>query len=310
MLNARFCAAVLAAAVIFIFVPGVARAQTPAATTTAPAPTADQAKLLKNTEAFVRNLFAWGPDFVVKLGPLGPSPSADFYQVPLSVTVHDQTDTGTVFVSKDGKTFLRGEMFDTSLNPYAENLKKLRLDGDPSMGPANAKITMVEFSDFECPHCRELYENLKTLLPQHPEVRFIFKNYPLVQIHPWAETAAIGARCAYIQNPDAFWKVSGLIFDNQDVISAENAWDKLNEFATAAALDQGTFKSCLTSKEAKDAVDNDRREGDSLSVNSTPTVFINGRPVAGGDKSTIVQYLTYESHSQTQSATADTPASK
>jgi protein-disulfide isomerase len=289
MLNGRFFAALLAAVMILSL--GVQAQTSPGAAV----PTSDQAQLLKNTEAFVRNLFAWGPDFAVKLGPLGPSPSADFYQVPLTVTVHDQTDTGTVFVSKDGKTFLRGEMFDTSLNPYAENLKKLRLDGDPSTGPAKAKITMVEFSDFECPHCRELYENLKTLLPEHPEIRLIFKNYPLTQIHPWAETAAIGARCAYIQNPDAFWKVSGLIFDNQDVISAENVWDKLNEFATQAALDQATFKSCLTSKEAKDAVDNNRREGESLSVTSTPTVFINGRPIAGGDKSTIIQYLTYES---------------
>jgi protein-disulfide isomerase len=299
MLNARFCAVVLlAAAAIFGVVPGAVRAQGPPTASPAPAPTAptpEQARLLKNTEAFVRNLFAWGPDFVVKLGPLGPSPSADFYEVPLSVTVHDQTDTGTVFVSKDGKTFLRGEMFDTSRNPYAENLKKLRLDGDPSTGPATAKITMVEFSDFQCPHCRELYETLKTLLPAHPEVRFIFKNFPLAQIHPWAETAAIGARCAYIQNPDAFWKVSGLIFDNQEVISAENVWDKLNEFAGQAALDQASFKSCLSSKEAKDAVDNDRREGESLNVNSTPTVFVNGRPIAGGDKSTIIQYLTYES---------------
>src|SRR5277367_584888 len=289
MLNLKLCATLAA---IILFTALSSPAQTPAPAT---APSATDAQLLKNTEAFIRTLFAWGPDFAVKLGPLAPSPSPDFYLVPLTVTVHEQTDTGTVFVSKDGKTFLRGEMFDTSLNPYAENLKKLRLDCDPSTGPANAKITMVEFSDFECPHCRELYENLKTLLPEHPEIRFIFKNYPLTQIHPWAETAAIGARCAYIQNPAAFWKVSGLIFDNQDVISAENVWDKLNEFAAQASLDPATFKSCLTSKEARDAVENNHREGDSLSVNSTPTVFINGRPISGGEKSTIVQYLTYES---------------
>jgi protein-disulfide isomerase len=291
MLKSRFYAAVCAAAMTFI--PSL-QAQAPAA---APAPSPERAQLLKNAEAFVRNLFAWGPDFVVKLGPLAPSPSPDFYQVPLTVTIHEQTDTGIVFVSKDGKTLLRGEMFDTSANPYADNLKKLRLEGDPSTGPANAKVTVVEFSDFECPHCRELHEILKTLIPEHPEVRFIFKDYPLTQIHPWAETAAIGARCAYIQNPDAFAKFADQIFSNQEVISAENAWAKLNDFAAQAGLDQDTFKSCLSSKEAKDAVDNDRREGESLSVNSTPTLFVNGRPIAGGDKSTLTQYLTYESSS-------------
>jgi len=288
MLKVGFYGALLAATMTFI--PG-AGAQTPS-----PAqPSPDQAQLLKNTEAFVRNLFAWGPDFTVKLGPLSPSPAADFYQVPLTVTINEQTDTGNVFVSKDGKTFLRGEMFDMGSDPYADNRKKLRMEGNPTIGPANAKVTMVEFSDFQCPHCRELYETLKTLLPEHPDVRFIFKDYPLIQIHPWAETAAIGARCAYIQNPDSFWPVYSQIFDNQDLISPENIWDKLNEFAAKANLDPDTFKSCLTSKEAKDAVENSHREGDSLSVNSTPTVFINGRPISGGDKSTIIQYLTYES---------------
>ncbi len=290
----------LTLALILTALSALAQQSSPAA---APATSPADAQLLKNTEAFVRNLFAWGPDFAVKLGPLAPSPSPDFYLVPLTVTVHDQTDTGTVFVSKDGKTFLRGEMYDTSLNPYADNLKKIQLTGDPSVGLATAKIMFVVFSDFECPHCRELHETLKTLIPEHPEVRFIFKDYPLTQIHPWAETAAIGARCAFIQDPATYFKLADQIFDNQDVISAENAWDKLNQFAAQAGLDPGTFKSCLTSKEPKDAVENNLREGQSLNVNSTPTAFINGRPAPGADKSTLTQYLTYESSTSHQPKT-------
>ena len=297
MLNLKLCATLAA---IILFTALSSPAQTPASAT---APSATDAQLLKNTEAFVRTLFAWGPDFAVKLGPLAPSPSPDFYLVPLTVTVHDQTDTGTVFVSKDGKTFLRGEMYDTSLNPYADNLKKIQLTGDPNVGLATAKIMFVVFSDFECPHCRELHETLKTLIPEHPEVRFIFKDYPLTQIHPWAETAAIGARCAFIQDPASYFKVADQIFDNQDVISAENVWDKLNEFAAQSGLDPNAFRSCLTSKEAKDAVENNLREGQSLNVNSTPTAFINGRPAPGADKSTLTQYLTYESSTSHQPKT-------
>ncbi len=202
----------LALAFILTAVATPAQQSSPATTAAAPAPTAaptpEQAQILKSTEAFVRNLFAWGPDFVVKLGPLAPSPSANFYTVPLSVTVSGQTDTGTVFVSKDGKTFLRGEMFDMAVDPFAANRKKLTVEGNPTLGPANAKITVVEFSDFQCPHCRELYETLKTVIPEHPDVRFVFKDYPLTQIHPWAETAAIGARCAYLQTPDAYFKMA------------------------------------------------------------------------------------------------------
>ena len=293
MLKLKLCAA-LAATILFTAI--TSPAQTPPPATTPPSP--EQAQLLKNTEAFIRTLFAWGPDFAVKLGPLSSSPSPDFYLVPLTVTIHDQTDTGSVFVSKDAKTFLRGEMYDTSLNPFADNVKKLRLTGDPTVGLATAKIMFVVFSDFECPHCRELHETLKTLIPEHPEVRFIFKDYPLTQIHPWAETAAIGARCAYIQDPATYFKIADQIFDNQDVISAENVWDKLNQFAAQSGLDPSTFRSCLASKEAKDAVDNNVREGQSLNVNSTPTAFLNGRPAPGADKSTLTQYLTFESSTQ------------
>ena len=260
----------------------------------AAAPASDQAQILKSAEAFVRDLFAWGPDFSVKMGPLAPSPSADFYLVPLQVTVSGQTDRGIVYVSKDGKTFLRGEMFDMTANPFADNLAKLHIDGDPSQGPSDAKVTIIEFSDFECPHCREFSQILRSIEPQYPQIRVVFKDFPLTQIHPWAETAAIAARCAYIQKPDAFWTFQAQIFDNQDLISTENAWDKLTSFAAQDGLDADSFKTCMSSREAKEAVEANHREGEALNINSTPTVFVNGRPLVGGDKATLDQYIKYQ----------------
>lgn len=260
----------------------------------ASAPSPEQAALLKSTESFLRNLFAWGSDAKVDLGPLQPSASPDFYTLPVRVTVNGQTDVGSVYVSKDGKIVLRGDMYSTSADPFAEDRAKIHLDDNPSRGPADAKVVAVEYSDFECPHCRELYENLKTIEPAYPQVRFIFKDYPLIQIHPWAETAAIGARCAYIQSPSAFWKVHDAIFDNQDVISPENVWEKLVGFATDAGLDPAAFKSCLTSDEAKSAVEANRAEGDALGVQSTPTVFVNGRPDVGGDKNLLEDFIKFE----------------
>lgn len=285
-----------ALALLLLALPAASQTPKPASDPAAPAVAAspEDAALLKSTEAFVRKLFAWGPEIKVTLGPLAQSTASDFYVVPVEVTLNDQKENGEVYVSKDGKTLLRGEIFDMHTNPFADNVNKIRLDGSPSTGPADAKVTVVEYADFECPHCRELYESLQGIEAKYPQVRFVYKNFPLTTIHPWAETAAIAGRCAYQQSPAAFWKVHDAIFEGQDVISPENVWDKLVSYASQAGLNADTFKACLSSPDAQKAVDADHAEGVALGVSSTPTVYINGRPLAGGDPQLLVQYIDFE----------------
>lgn len=253
----------------------------------------DEAALAHSAEAFIRNLFTWGPEYRVQVGPLKPSPSSDFYAVPFAVTYKDQTQHATFYISKDGKQFIRGEMFDTSANPFASNLAKLQVDGSPSRGPANAPITIVEFADFECPHCAEVHTIMKTVERDYPQFRLVFKNFPLSQIHPWAETAAIGGRCAFEASPLAFWKMYDLVFDNQDSITPDNVFDQLTTFAGQIGLNADSFKGCMASPATKQAVDADHAEGVALKVDSTPTLFINGRPLAGGDLDSIEQYIKF-----------------
>jgi len=254
----------------------------------------DQSQLIHSAEVFIRNLFTWGPEYKLTLGPLGQSASRDFYVLPIKVTVKDQSDKGTFFVSKDGKTFIRGEMFDMSADPFAANRAKLHIEGNPSKGPASARVTIVEFSDFECPHCREVHKVLQSVEGHYPQVRVVYKDFPLTQLHPWAETAAIGGRCVFQQSPDAFWKVHDQIFDNQDVISTANVWDQIVGFAAQAGLDPDAFKACLSSAEARQAVEANRADGVALNVSSTPTLFINGRVLVGGDLTTIEQFIDFE----------------
>jgi protein-disulfide isomerase len=269
------------------------------AATSTPA-SSGQEELLKNAEAYLRNLYAWGPDFKVKLGPMAPSLAADFYKVPVQVTLNGQSDTGEVYVSKDGKTIMRGDMFDMQKDPYADARGKLHVDGAPTMGPANAPVTVVEFADFECPHCKEFNDMLGPILQKWPQVKFVYKDFPLVDIHPWAETASVGARCAAVQSPAAFWKMHDAIFAQQDVISTENVWDKLNGFATDEGLNVDAFKACMASEDAKKFVETERAEGAELGVNSTPTIYVNGRPVVGGDTNLTQQFIQYELNSKTK----------
>lgn len=253
----------------------------------------DQAQLLKSAETFVRNLFTLGPEYKVNLGPLGPSPAASFYKLPLNVTDEQQTQSGIAYISKDGKTFIQGEMFDISVDPFAENRSKLHIEGNPSKGPADARVTLVEFVDFECPDCRELHSNMKLIETHYPQIRVVIEDFPLAK-HPWAETASIGARCAFMQSPQAYWKFNDFIFDGQDLISPENVWQELNDLAVQAGLDADSFKACMTSPDAKKAVDANQSNGVALGVVNTPTVFINGRTIVGGDTATLERFIDFE----------------
>ena len=275
-----------------------ARKDTAAVSATQSALSPEQEQLLKATEAFVRDLYAWGPDYKVNVGPLSPSPAPEYYKVPIQVTYNGQSDNGEVYVSKDGKTVLRGDMFSLHGDPYAQVRAHLNISGSPSLGPANAPVTLVEFADFECPHCKEFNDDFEAIRAKYPQVRLVYKDFPLVNIHPWAETAAVAGRCAYMQSPGAFWKMHDAIFKNQDNITPENAFDELNSLAKDAGLNADAFKSCLSSPEAAKAVEANRADAITLGVSSTPTVYVNGRPVVGGDPATVEQYIEYELHSK------------
>ncbi len=155
-------------------------------------------------------------------------------------------------------------------------------------------MTVVEFADFECPVCRQLHDQLKTVLPNYPQVKFYFKDFPIEQIHPWARTAALAGRCAFSQKPSAFWKIYDGFYDSQDLISAANVWDKSVDLAGQAGLDPAAFKTCLASPEAAAAVDANVANARLLEVTSTPTIFVNGRRVVGADAATIERYILFE----------------
>ena len=115
-----------------------------------------------------------------------------------------------------------------------------------SKGPDGAAVTIVEFSDFECPYCRKLVDTVKQLTPEEKvDLRIVFHHMPL-QTHPWARTAAEDAACAQLQNSSAFWPIHDQLFDQQPSITSENIHEKLLAFAKSAkSLDLPEFQNCL-----------------------------------------------------------------
>ncbi|MGA7793142.1 MAG: thioredoxin domain-containing protein [Candidatus Acidiferrales bacterium] len=264
----------------------------------ADSPTARPGTVEARVEEYLRNLYAWGPTYDVKVGPSKSSPIPDLLEVPVTVSLGGQSDTAVVYVSRTGNFLLRGELTDMSADPFADTRSKLHVGNSPSMGPEDAKVTLIEFADFECPSCRQLDLVLRDLLPRHPEVRLIFKHYPLTDIHPWAMTAAIASQCAYQQNPAAFWKMHDAIFDAQDVISPSNVWDKLLDLATQQGLNAEAYRACMINPETASQVKESIEEGHALKITATPTTFVNSRRVVGPDKSLIEQYITFSQSSQ------------
>jgi protein-disulfide isomerase len=275
-------------------------AQTPAPKTSpSTAAKSDESKdsktdpLATRVEQYLRNLYAWGPEFGVKIGPTKASPIADLQEVTVTVSKAGQSDSAVIYVSKSGKYMVRGELNDMTADPFAEINSKLNVGSSPTLGPPDATITLVEFADFECPACRQLDLILRDLLPKHPEARLVFKHYPLTEIHPWAMTAAEASQCVYQQDHAAFWKFHDAVYDAQDVITPENAWDKLKDLAGKAGLNEDNFKACMATPEIANHVKSTIEEGHSVTITATPTTFVNGRRVVGPDATTLKQEIEF-----------------
>ncbi len=288
-----------------IFAPE-ARAQQTQSATTPPAPAA-QTPTQKNIEAYLRHLYAFGPDVLLLVGAPKETAIDGLLETTINLTIGENKETVKFYVSKDGKSLFRGEMSDMTKDPLAESRSQIQMKDAPSLGDPKAAVTLVEYSDFECPVCRNLHDVLRdNILPKYSgKVRVVFKDFPIEQLHPWARTAAIAGRCVYQQNPTAFWKMYDFIYDNQEIISAANAWTKMLDYAGQSGLQAETFKACMASPEAGEAVNASRANGQLLDVNSTPTVFVNGRRIVGADAHILEQYINYELDQLKPGKTAD-----
>lgn len=235
-------------------------------------------------EAYVRHLFVMDSRIRIEVSDPRPSELPGFVEETVHASAGNQAQDFVFLISKDGSKILQGSVFDVNNNPFKKDLDKLKTEGAPSFGTQGAPVVLVEFSDFECPYCKQEATMLRANLPvsYSKQVHFYFKEFPLDSLHPWARAGAIAGRCVYRQNNDFFWQFHDWIFAHQDEISAENLKSKVMEWAALQkGLDAQQLGQCIDTRATEADVNRSVAEGKALGIDQTPTLFVNGRRIAG-----------------------------
>jgi protein-disulfide isomerase len=261
-------------------------------------------------EQYVRHLFVWGPQIEVKVHD--PKPSADlpgFSEVTVSARAGQASQEDTFYVSADGRRIFRGAVYDLTKSPFANDQSKLKTDQDPSFGPPNAPVDIVVFSDFQCSYCKEEAKVLRKDVASaySDKVRVTFKDFPLEPIHPWAKPAAVAGRCVFKQKAPLFWDFHDWVFEHQGEITTENLKDKFFEWSKTKPLEPIQLAACYENKATQPEVERNQAEGRALAINSTPTIFINGRRLVGGIPWQQMKAIIYHEieYQKTHSASAE-----
>jgi len=233
----------------------------------------------EDVNGFMRHMFGYDPNLKWKVESIQPAEVRGVTEVV--VTFGDPPQQRTPFyVANDRQHAFIGQIIPFGSDPFAPVRQKL---ADQAKGPvegnANAPVEIVEFSDFQCPHCKHAQPKIEQLMSQSPNARLVFENFPLTNIHKWAEHAADYADCIARKNPEQFWKFAREVYDQQEQITDDNAVQKLSAIATDAGADAFATATCADSSETKVRVNQQYELGASVGVNSTPTIFLNGRKI-------------------------------
>jgi protein-disulfide isomerase len=247
--------------------------------------------LARKVERQVRSFYSIPPRVKVVMGPLQPSEFPNYQALIITLEGAEKKSTYDFLLSKDGNTLIRLTKMDLSKDPYAETMKKIDLTNRPVRGNKSAKVVAVNYDDFECPYCSRMHSTLfPQLLKEYgDQVKFIYKDFPLSEIHPWAIHAAIDANCLAAQNSDAYWDFADYIHANQREVNSQKgrdeqfaALDKLTtDQAQKHSLDLPKLQACLKAQD-ETAIKDSVKEGEGLGVDGTPALFVNGQRVDGG----------------------------
>jgi protein-disulfide isomerase len=246
-------------------------------------------ELQQRIEHQVRAQYELPPEIAISVGPTHPSDIPGYKTLTLTLNGHGKEQKIEFLLSNDDKTLARMTRMDLSHDVYAERAGKMDLQGRPVRGNPDAKVTIVNYDDYECPFCSRLHTTLiQDILPQYGDkIKLVYKDYPL-PMHPWAKHAANDANCLAKQRPASFWEFADYVHANQHQISGDKDLNKSFAELDRISLDLGkknganadALQACIK-KQPDDALKASMSEAELMGVQATPTMFINGQKMEG-----------------------------
>lgn len=248
-------------------------------------------ELNRRIEQNVRSYYSVPAGIKLTIGSRSPSDFPGYDNLLVTFDNGEKKQDQKFLISKDNKTLLRVTRMDLTQDPYQATMSKIDLNGRPVRGNKDAKVTIVNYDDFECPFCARMHETLTDdILKNYGDrVRIIYKDYPLAEIHPWAKHAANDANCLAAQSSDAYWGFADYMHANQHQISSqakslaeqEANIDRITlDQAQKAKVPADTVQACIKAQSDKQ-LQASMSEADKLGVSATPTLFINGYKIDG-----------------------------
>ncbi len=242
------------------------------------APVPDEAALKARVERYLVDYFKLGPRDSVTVDEVWDAAAVQQWGLAVTKVQAGKSESLVYMLSKDLTRLSLGRVLDFGEDRRARNRARLDLTGAPARGPADAPVTIVAFCEFQCSDCRALVAALKRVLPAYEgRVRYVFKSFPILDRHEWAEAAALGAYCARDQEPEAFWAFHDALFEGQGDVTTANVREKLQELARVQGLDAARLGRCVDEKTFLPVVVRDVYDARRVGARGTPTLLVNGR---------------------------------
>lgn len=242
---------------------------------------------VETVNAFLKQMWGYEATRMWSVAAILKTPAPGVSKVV--VLVADKAQPGksqqtAFFVMPDGKHAIADNVIDFGPTPFAENRKLLqeRADG-PSRGAAGKEVLIVEFTDLQCPHCKDAQPIVDQISTDFPNARVVVQPYPLTDIHPYAYQAAAEGQCVRkTKGDEAYFKYAQAVFDTQGALTPESAQSTLDAAVAKTGADPAAIAACAKTPEATGAVDASIKLARDLNVDSTPTLFVNGQAIPMG----------------------------